>query len=193
MPDTFLCSIQTDYIDYLRSFTRLKHVYDNKDGFSVHSRKYLGIVLTIGPFQYYVPLSSPKDSDYQQTPNGIVIRKSVIPIIRILADDATGQLELKGTLRISNMIPVPNCAIIPYIIADEQDLNYRILVEKEYAFIKANKNLILNNCRVLYNQKSNEEHYFLDPAKKPVYLNSTVDFKYAEEQCLLYASRHTKL
>ena len=119
MTDTILCSIQTEYIDYLRSFSRLKQVYDNKDGISVHSRKYLGIVLTVGSYQYYVPLSSPKEGDYLQTPEGVVIRKSIIPIIRILSDGTAGQQELKGTLRISNMIPVPSRAIIPYIIADE--------------------------------------------------------------------------
>ena len=190
MPDTMICSIQTEYIDYLRSFTQLKHVYDNKDGFSVHSRKYLGIVLNIEAFQYYVPLSSPKESDYQKTPDGISIRKSIIPIIRILADDTTGQPELKGTLRISNMIPVPSCAIVPYIIANEQDMNYRILVEKEYAFIKANKKLIFNNCRILYNQKVNEDLYYSNPAKKPAYISNTVDFKFAEAQCLSYTSLH---
>lgn len=36
-----------------------------------------------------------------------MIRKSIIPIIRIVVKNAAGKKELKGTLRISHMIPVP--------------------------------------------------------------------------------------
>ena len=37
-------------------------------------RKYLGIVLTINEINYYIPMSSPKRSDYKENE----IRKSII-------------------------------------------------------------------------------------------------------------------
>ena len=62
-----------------------------------------------------------------------------------------------------------------------QDLNYKILVEKEYDFIKKHRNIILKNASVLYNQKNKEALLFPAGKKKPGYLKSAVDFKYAEQ------------
>lgn len=52
-----LYSISDKYIQYLRNFD-IK-IYDNKEGRRVHTRKYLGVVLHINNFRYYVPFSSP--------------------------------------------------------------------------------------------------------------------------------------
>ena len=39
--------------------------------------------------------------------NGVQkIRGSIVPIIRITSQSSSGELELKGTLKLSNMIPV---------------------------------------------------------------------------------------
>lgn len=137
--------------------------------------------MTIGLYSYYVPLSSPKESDYTHKETKKIIRKSIIPIIRIVVKDKYGNPELKGTLKVSNMIPVPPGAITYYDISKESDSNYKILVKKEYEFIKKNKNMILKNATVLYNQKTKESSLFLDSKKKPGYLATVVDFKYAEQ------------
>ena len=76
-------------------------IYDNKDSLKTYKRKYVGIVLTINGFNYYVPMSSPKKSDYVDYQKKI-IRKDTKTILRI----SNGE-RLYGTLRISNMIPVP--------------------------------------------------------------------------------------
>ena len=39
-----LASVSDSYINYLRSFPELNHIYDNKIGNRVHTRKYLGVV-----------------------------------------------------------------------------------------------------------------------------------------------------
>ena len=118
-------SVSDRYIVFLRSDSRLQNVFDNKEGFRSHTRKYLGIVFMQDGFHYYIPFSSPKNSDYIIRQDGTrEIRKSIIPIVRMTTTDtATGTLELKGTLKLSNMIPVPFSELTQYRISDEADLN----------------------------------------------------------------------
>lgn len=57
-------------------------------------RKYLGIVLTINKMNYYIPMSSPKNSDYKDNK----IRKSIVPIVRIISNEEIDNIPvLKGT------------------------------------------------------------------------------------------------
>ena len=86
-----------------------------------HIRKYLGIVLRRGEFNYFVPFSSPKETDYILVDGKRIVRKSIIPIIRMTANDLNGESELKGTLKLSNMIPVPESELTLYDIKGEQD------------------------------------------------------------------------
>lgn len=141
-------SISDEYIAFLRKSNKLKQVFENKEGHRVHTRKYLGVVIEKNGFSYFIPFSSPKESDYMAGEDGIkTIRKSIIPIIRMTTKDTlSGELELKGTLKLSNMIPVPDSQLIPYEIYDETDLNYRTVVLKEYQFIKSNKSLIIKSA-----------------------------------------------
>ena len=186
--DLKICSVSDRYVKFLREDPKLKNVFDNKENTRSHTRKYLGAVIEKNGFNYYIPFSSPKNSDYNINENGLkTIRKSITPIIRMTSTDSlTGKPELKGTLKIGNMIPVPQSELTPYNITDEQDLNYKTIVSKEYAFIKANKLLILRNANNLYNEKTNCDKIFSNGKHRPNYLNSTIDFKYAEEKCTEY-------
>lgn len=94
-------SVSDRYIAFLRSDSRLQNVFDNKEGQRFHTRKYLGIVFIHNEFHYYIPFSSPKNSDYIMREDGTrEIRKSIVPIIRMTTmDTASGDLELKGTLK----------------------------------------------------------------------------------------------
>ena len=58
-----LYTVTDKYIDYLSNFAS-KNVFSNIGTNYRTSRKYLGIVLSIENYKYYVPLSSPKNSDY---------------------------------------------------------------------------------------------------------------------------------
>lgn len=172
--------IKTNYIDYLRADPKLAHVFDNKENEFSHTWKYLGVVFSIGKYQYYAPLSSPKQNDYKIENSTRVIRKSIIPIIRIVSYGKDRKPELKGTLRLSSMIPVPAQLLSYYDIAQERDKNYKIWIEKEYDFIRRNERLIIGNAKVLYKQKTRENILYANGAKRPGYLSSTIDFRYAE-------------
>lgn len=168
-----LYNISDEYINYLRKFDN--KVLSSKEEDRKKDRKYLGIVLHINDFNFFVPLASPKDADYTVV-NGVkTIRKSIIPIMRIVVKDISGNDELKGTLKFSNMIPVPNVALINYDVSNEEDEDYKILVLKEISFINPNTVKIIRNARVIYNQKINK----FDIG----YIKRTVDFSLLEEKC----------
>ena len=87
---------------------------------------------------------------------------------------SSGELELKGTLKLSNMIPVPASELTLYDVEHEQDLFYKALIHKEMLFIRKNKNKIVQNAKILYKQKKEN-----NPAIG--YLKSTVDFSLLEQ------------
>lgn len=92
-------------------------------------------------------------------------------------------MRLKGTVKLSNMIPVPEKAILDYDIAGEENEQYKALVEKEYEVLKQKERRILRNAECLYKQKTKEDILYSgeNANKKPGYLNATIDFKYAEQ------------
>lgn len=161
-----LYSISDRYIRYLRKFDA--RIYDNKENMKTYKRKYLGIVLTINELHYYIPMSSPKKSDYIDFDKNI-IRGDTKTIIRIRAGR-----RLYGTLRINNMIPVPISELEPYIVSEEKDLKYRELVLGELRFINNNYNKIMKFAKIVYGQKIKN----IDIA----YIKNTVDFKLVEEK-----------
>lgn len=187
MSDIRLYSVSDCYIAYLRSDQRLEKVFDNKVDTRVHTRKYLGAVFSHGGFNYFIPLSSPKKSDYLVSADGVKsIRKSIIPIIRMITKDTiSGEPELKRTLKLSNMIPVPSSELTPYDISKETDVNYRQVVQKEWDFIRSNMTLIIKNAQVLYNQKTKKDILFAGK-QAPGYLKDTIDFLYAEQKCRMF-------
>lgn len=173
-----LYSVSDKYVEYLRKFDN--RVYDNKEELRIHTRKYLGIVLSINEFNYYIPFSSPKDTDYYDVEKN-KIRKSIVPIIRMIERDKNDKYKLYGTLRISNMIPVPITEITPYFVKDEKDINYKNLILSELRFIKRNTKLIIKNANILYKQKEKKEDIS--------YVMNSLNFKLLEEKCLEYIKK----
>ena len=161
-----LYSVSNKYIKYLIQFDN--RIYDNKEDSRTYKRKYVGVVLTINGFNYYVPMSSPKRSDYIDYEKKI-IRKDTKTIIRIHEGG-----RLYGTLRISNMIPVPITELEPYIIADEKDLKYKQVILGELRYINRNTEKIVKYAKIVYNQKVKN----IDIG----YIKNTVDFKVLEEK-----------
>ena len=88
---------------------------------------------------------------------------------------------LKGTLRISNMIPVPDSELILYEPKYEKNKNYKILVEKELEFIDKNEDMIKKYASIIYNQKNN--------GYEVSYIDNVVDFKLLEEKCREYKKK----
>ena len=161
-----LYSISDKYIKYLRKFE--DKIYDNKEEIRVRTRKYLGIVLTINNCNYYIPMSSPKKSDYIDYEKRI-IRKDTKTIIRI--DNGN---RLYGTLRISNMIPVPITELEPYMIETEQDRKYKEVILGELRYINNNVEKITKNAKIVYNKRIKNENIG--------YIKNTVNFKLLEEK-----------
>lgn len=62
MEEFKLYSISDEYVEWLRE--DFPNVYSNKVNVRTHTRKYLGVVLHIDRYNYYIPMSSPKNSDY---------------------------------------------------------------------------------------------------------------------------------
>jgi len=169
-----LYTISDRYIAWLRESN--SNVYANKSADEFFFRKYLGVVFFIDKYCYFAPLSSPKETDYQITPEGKKIRRSIIPIIRITSKNKLGELELKGTLRLSNMIPVPQSELRLYNLDDEPNSAYKNLVQKEMIFIRKNKSKIISNAKLLYKQKCSNDC-------SAGYIKNTLDFKALEKRC----------
>ena len=168
-----LYMITDKYINYLKKYD--SKVYDNKEDSRIVMRKYLGIVIRKNKINYFIPLSSPKKNDYKDGK----IRKSIIPIIRIVSNDEVNNKQtLKGTLRISNMIPVPDSELILYEPKFEKNKNYKILIEKELEFINKNEDMIKKYASIIYNQKNNGYNIS--------YIDNVIDFKLLEEKCRNY-------
>lgn len=169
--------VSDEYINYLIQFD--KRVLSNKEDSRRKERKYLGIVLSINDLNYFIPLSSPKKTDYILNNGKLEIRKSIIPLIRITSEDINGSIELKGTLKFSSMIPVPECALIDYDVNTESDEDYKILVLKELDFIFSHKDDIYKNANVIYKQKVKNMNHI-------GYIKETVNFKLLEVKCKEY-------
>lgn len=161
-----LYSVSDKYINYLRQFD--DKIYDNKEELRTYERKYIGIVLTVNQFNYYIPMASPKKSDYIDADKK-VIRKDTKTIIRI-----HDGIRLYGTLRISNMIPVPITELEPYMISNETDSKYKDVILGELRYINSNSNKIIKYAKTVYNQKIKN----VDIG----YIKNTVDFKLLEEK-----------
>lgn len=172
-------SVSDRYVEYLRQFD--KKIYDNKEEIRTHTRKYVGIIINIDNIKYYVPMSSPKKTDYFDE-KCTKIRPSMNTIIRMTAKDKKGDLILRGTLRISNMIPVPNKEIVLYNVDGEQDRKYKDIIMDEIIFLRNanNEKNIINKANLVHKQKINNLNI--------KYLDSCVNFKLLEKKCLEYSN-----
>ena len=144
-----------------------------------HTRKYVGVVIELAGYKYYIPMSSPKDTDYQIAGEDLVIKKSIVPIIRMVVKNTAGEKELKGTLRISHMIPVPETELELYDLDNEPDAEYKDLVQNEVIFIRKNKEKIIANANLLYKQKKEND-------TTAGYVKSALDYTALEKLCDAY-------
>ena len=169
-----LYSVSDAYIEYLRK--KYPNVYSNKMDKRIHTRKYLGVIICVDEYKYYIPLSSPKETDYQIAGTEKVIKKSIVPIVRIVVKNSKGEKELKGTLRISHMVPVPESELELYDLENEQDEAYKDLVQKEIVFIRKNREKIIANANLLYKQKTEND-------VTAGYVKSALEYKMLERMC----------
>lgn len=168
-----LYNISDEYINYLRE--KFPRVYSNKENVRVHTRKYLGAVIEIGAYKYYIPLSSPKEKhDYVMKNGKKTVRKDSLIVMRIVSGSGDNK-ELKGTLQIGTMIPVPEKAITLYDVDNEPDQAYKDLVQEELVYIRKHEKVIIKNAKVLYSKRKAKEINRV--------VHNCLDFMTLEEEC----------
>lgn len=157
MENLKICRIEDRYIRYLQS--RDKRVQNNKN----KRRPYVGVVLYVGKFQYFVPMESPK-------PNHANIKSGK----HLLKIDG-GKLGLLG---FNNMIPVHNAALIKFDIDDVSDKQYAELLRRQAAWINKNKANILDHAARTYYEVVQNNNAFLK--------RISCDFEKLEQACHKY-------
>lgn len=168
-----LYSISDEYINYLKK--KFPRVYSNKENIRIHTRKYLGVVIQIDTYKYYIPLSSPKEKhDYILVDGKKTIRKDSLIVMRIISGTEEKR-ELKGTLQIGTMIPVPDDAVKLYDVTNETDQAYKDLVNEEIIYIRKHEKAIIKNAKVLYSKRKS--------GKENRVVQSCLDFKAMEVEC----------
>lgn len=161
--------VKDDYITYLR--TKDERVLKNKN----ERRPYVGVVLTINDLNYYVPLSSPKKK-HKTMKNAKDFHKI-----------ANGKY---GAINFNKIIPVPTECIISFRFEDEEDEEYRLLLQNQYNVIKNMDDVLVNKSKGIYKifHTSDED---LTPADLKV-KRRCCDFDLLEEMCKEYNKKENK-
>lgn len=155
--------IDDKYINYLKS--RDNRVQNNKS----KRRPYVGVVLYVGNYRYFVPMESPK-------PNHVNIK----PGKHIMKLDG-GKL---GMLGFNNMIPVNDSALISFDINKEPDKQYAELLRRQVSFINRNKADVLDHASKTYYSVAKGNNDFL--------LKICCNFKKLEKACDRYNPTYSK-
>ena len=164
MEELLFYTVDRNYIKYLSRFE--KHVSYNKDEIG-HSRPYLGIVLRIEEFEYFVPLYSYKEhyGKYKNNPSFFFIydrKKKPLAIIKFSA-----------------MVPVPKYINVTSLLEyNEQDKKYKSLISAEYRYINSNKEEIYKRANKMYMAVTKHKNNFLRTI--------ACNFKLLEEKSLKY-------
>lgn len=152
-----LYRVSDRYIRFLKA--RDSRVQDNKN----RRRPYVGVVLSVGGFRYFVPMESPKPSHAKL--------KSGRHLLKI--DE--GRLGLLG---FNNMIPVHDSALISFDVGQEPDTKYAELLRRQISYINRNKASVMDHAAKTYDGVVRKKNAFL--------LKICCDFKALEEACGQY-------
>lgn len=163
MENLKLYRIEEQYINYLKS--RDNRVQKNKN----QKRPYVGVLLIVGSYKYFVPMESPK-------PN----HNNIKPGIHIMRLD-NGKLGLLG---FNNMIPVPDSALISFDINDEKDEKYAELLRRQITHINNRKADVFNRASKTYYKSTKGNNDFLT--------NICCNFKKLEKACDKYNPDYKK-
>ena len=164
MEELLFYTVDKNYIKYLSKFER--HISYNKDEIG-HSRPYLGIVLKIDNYKYFVPLYSYKEhyKKYKNNPSFFfVYNQKNIPL---------------AIIKFSSMIPVPKDISVTSVLEyNKQDKKYKDLIAAEYRYINSNKKEIYKRANKMYVAVTKHKNNFL----KTIACN----FKLLEEKSIEY-------
>lgn len=163
--------VDKNYVNYLREYdNRVENIeYNTK------LKPYIGILVTINEFNYYVPISSAKEKHYK-------IREGM-DFIKIMQDD-----RIIGVLNINNMIPIldDNVTILKYkdienyrdFESDRERKLYISFLSFELDLINEKMDKIKKSALKIYNEKINNPTSNIS--------KRCCDFKLLEEKSKLY-------
>lgn len=154
-----LYKVNEEYIQRLR-------VIDSSVLLNKENRPYLGIVLKVGVYNYFVPMSSPKEN------------KRINNQLCIKIFEPNNLENLLGYLMFLNMIPVPlkYLTLIDMEGIKKDDPTYYSLVRNQLVFIRNEEQRIKQKAKKVYNNRTIKKVTF--------YTNMCVDFKLLEKECL---------
>ena len=162
MKELLFYIVKKEYVEYLSKYE--EHVSYNKENVR-HSRPYLGIVLEIENYDYFVPLYSYKEH-YKKYKNN--------PSFFFVYDRKNNPLAI---IKFSAMIPVPKTIEVTYLLNyEKQDDKYKNLVSAEYRYINSHKKEIYLRANKMYIAVTKHKNNFLKTI--------ACDFKLLEEKSL---------
>ena len=174
-----LFSVSDEYIS--RLFAVDHRVLSNHENDRKHNRPYVGFLVFIEPFHYFLPLSSKDPRDYGEDGK---LKPSTQTILRMVLQNGT----FLGKVLLNNMIPVPLSQIQEISLnkharfSNQEDSNYGLLLIKEARWIDEHKDSIIKKANWVYRYKINEKNRaYWSGRKVPGCLKATVDFKKVEE------------
>ena len=160
--------IKEDYVEYLR--TKEPKVLKNKN----EKRPYIGTILKITGFTYFIPLSSPKDKHKNM--------KNMKDFHKIKGGEY-------GVINFNKIIPVPKECVLSFKFSDEEDEEYKILLQNQYKCIKEMKSIIKTKSNVVYEIFHTKDED-LTPADLRI-KQRCCNFDLLEQMCDSYINKNT--
>lgn len=151
-------AVNLDYFEYLNQID--SEVYYNPS-YRNSIKPFVGIIVGIENYNYFIPISSAKEkhkrwknvSDehfliYEVIDNNITINGD---IYKYYSDEE--KMHILSILDIKKMIPVPNGCYERIEFDELDDIRYKDLFEKEYAFCLKVKTKVLKKVKKLYHKQ----------------------------------------
>lgn len=158
-------TIDPDYCDYLREADhRVPYTHDEKA-----NRPFVGVVFSVGRFNYYAPLTSPKKKH--------LTMKNAIDFTRI-------KDGVYGAINFNNMIPAPiSCLkkvnVRPAPSDTKEQRQYKALLANQLSWCNSNKEEIIGKAEKLYDTICNGRGW-------PRLAERCCFFPALEERCVEY-------
>lgn len=131
-------TVKDDYIAFLQQFDGK---VPNNGGAGYRGKKvYIGVVLEIGSHKFLAPLTSYKPAQDR-------IQSSSCTAFKL--HERSNPDNKLGLISINYMIPVPDSELVELDI-DAQDDRYKQMLYRQYEFIKANRQEIIERASKLY-------------------------------------------
>ncbi|MGL4905105.1 MAG: type III toxin-antitoxin system ToxN/AbiQ family toxin [Cetobacterium sp.] len=141
-------------------------------------RVYTGVVLEMGRFKYFAPLTSPKEK-HKKLSNSIDFKK-------LRLEKKNGQILELGALNLNLMIPIPHHEIIDIDLRQETSF-YADIIKKQYKVLTLLKEAIERDAEKLYDKIVNNNNCPENLKKR------CLDFSHFEQKYLEWENKKGKV